>query len=402
MKLLLHIGTEKTGSTSFQAWGHANREVLEQRGVFYSRVLGNTNHVRAYLWALGQHGSDEGFGWIGVKNAEDFDAFHAALPGELACEVAEARAKGCKGFVISTELCHSRLRQEADVRRLRALLEPLFDEIVVVCYLRPQIDLMISHISTLGRVLTRVERRSLDAAHPGNPYFDYEGLIARWSAEFGADALKLVPYRSGPHMTALVRDLFALDSDGFNTPKQLNSAHDIRSLALTNALSGMKGEDKLAIRGFLRRILETLPSDDPPNPGLDAARAVQRRFDEANARLAEQRHDITAADLEPDWSRYDGPGNFDLLEQPCVFSEQLSALLLAVSARDSIMAVRVPLANAERAMARGFPDNAQKLLDNAGILARRMPGQNADADKLRKRIDRLGAEIAAVGDPAGA
>lgn len=44
MKAILHIGTEKTGTTSFQSFMHRNRDAVLARGVLYPDRLGGDNH----------------------------------------------------------------------------------------------------------------------------------------------------------------------------------------------------------------------------------------------------------------------------------------------------------------------------------------------------------------------
>ncbi len=45
MELYLHIGTEKTGTTSVQKFFRANREVLAQNGIIYPLAPGKQNHM---------------------------------------------------------------------------------------------------------------------------------------------------------------------------------------------------------------------------------------------------------------------------------------------------------------------------------------------------------------------
>lgn len=50
-QVTLHLGTEKTGSTSLQSYLFQNADRLRQRGVFYPRQFGEGPHVQ--LTALG-------------------------------------------------------------------------------------------------------------------------------------------------------------------------------------------------------------------------------------------------------------------------------------------------------------------------------------------------------------
>src|SRR5262249_10525719 len=139
MKLILHIGTEKTGTTTTQGWLSDNREALAQQGVFYSKVLGTGCHVKLHLWCLTPGLHDESFQRIKITSDADRRAFRARLPDEFAAEVSEAKNAGCHTFLISNELCHSRLTIRKEVDRVREFLEPHFDEIQLICALRPQI-----------------------------------------------------------------------------------------------------------------------------------------------------------------------------------------------------------------------------------------------------------------------
>lgn len=109
MKLLLHVGTEKTGTTSAQQWAANNRENLLKQGVFYSKILGPTNHMKIYLWALPPEKNDAGFFLIGLPTVHARRKFQAELPDLLASEVEEARRLGCYNLLISNENCHSHL-----------------------------------------------------------------------------------------------------------------------------------------------------------------------------------------------------------------------------------------------------------------------------------------------------
>ena len=51
MKLLIHIGTPKTGTTSIQAFLSSNRELQMANGFHYSRSLGEKNQRRIAIYS---------------------------------------------------------------------------------------------------------------------------------------------------------------------------------------------------------------------------------------------------------------------------------------------------------------------------------------------------------------
>ena len=61
MDLFLHIGMEKTATTSTQRWFADNRAALRAQGVAYSRVLGLITHRKLCLWSLNADRDDNGF-----------------------------------------------------------------------------------------------------------------------------------------------------------------------------------------------------------------------------------------------------------------------------------------------------------------------------------------------------
>ena len=44
MKCILHIGTEKTGTTILQDWLYYNHQILSNRGVYLSQTIGKNNN----------------------------------------------------------------------------------------------------------------------------------------------------------------------------------------------------------------------------------------------------------------------------------------------------------------------------------------------------------------------
>ena len=67
MRCILHIGTEKTGSTSLQTALSVNREHLSERGIFYSKAAGTLNS-RALAAAFCQYSSDDYLARLGLED----------------------------------------------------------------------------------------------------------------------------------------------------------------------------------------------------------------------------------------------------------------------------------------------------------------------------------------------
>ncbi len=361
MKLFLHIGTEKTGSTSFQRWGRINRQALAAHGVCYSQSLGPENHRKLYLWALPPDQEDDGYAHSGLNAPAARQVFRRTLPGQFAKEVAQARDKGAHSFVISNEHCHSRLTDEAALLRMRDFLAEHFDDIEILCSLRPQIDVAVSLASTWARGFP-VTRAFFDTVVPQNVYYNYLALYERWVRVFGAKRITLLPYHRDPDMSRYLLGRLGLPETGLVVPPRQNEALDVRVMALANAIHAAK--DKQG-KVMLNNMISKLSCTERLQPGLDRAREVQAQFAQSNAALAQISPDLTAEDLEPDWARYNKPPNLYLLDQPCVFPDHLVEILGQYQQQSTLAQARELAATAERALARSNPEAARDFLAQA-------------------------------------
>lgn len=191
---MVHIGTEKTGTTTVQTlFTHARHE-LRSIGVHYLRSPGRP-YARDLAAAAVGDGVDEFLTVeLGLADA-DRPAFAADVTARVAAEAAELGADVHTVFV-SCEHFHSRLVHLEQVERLAAILEPLGGPVEILCYLRPQAELVRSHYSTRLRT---GETRSLaevvaEQLRRENPYVDYLGMLERYAAVFGEDAIDLRVY----------------------------------------------------------------------------------------------------------------------------------------------------------------------------------------------------------------
>ncbi len=347
MDLILHIGTEKSGSSSFQSWAALNRTALRDQGVFFSQALGERNHLMPYVWALGDFGRDDGFARLGLHSAQDYAQFRDTLPRILADEVEQARAAGCHSYVISNEHLHSRMVTDDHLRRLHALLSPHFARLRILCVLRPQVDMGISLLSTAARGHSPVTSAALNNIRPANSYFNFETMNGRWSTVFGPDTLTYLPYRRGPGLIAHVCDLVSVDATQFTQAPRENTALDAHSFAIVNTLHHLQPQVQQALRPYLNPVLEQLPMTLALRPSRAQAEVVQARFSELNDRLIQRRPDLQPDDLTPDWSRYPETSSLAPLDVTAPHDAQLARTLQGLACQAALSELRLWLARAD-------------------------------------------------------
>jgi len=211
MRLILHIGTEKTATTTLQEFVYHNREALLQRGVALSSLLGEPTNRKLAAYCMSPGHFDDYFKDRQITTdeakAKYFEGFEAAFAQEV-----RALSSRATTMFISSEHFHSRLRDLASIRRLKALLDASFDEVRIVCYFREQSAMLASLYSTAIKS-GNIASLETFARHcsPDNAYFNYHSFFARWRDVFGREAL--VPRLYGrEHFVGgdIRRDLVAL------------------------------------------------------------------------------------------------------------------------------------------------------------------------------------------------
>ena len=185
MKAILHIGTEKTGTTSIQEVLVLNQKHLENNGVFLSLASGLPNNRSLVGYSMNFDANDDFFCHRKILSQKQKETFDADFINNFDNEITSL-PQNCQSVIFSSEHFSSRLKDISEIQRLKALLVKYFDEFNVICYLKPQVELSISHYSTALRIgETRcLENYLQDTLKVDNYYYDYQKIIANWTNVF--------------------------------------------------------------------------------------------------------------------------------------------------------------------------------------------------------------------------
>lgn len=295
MRLILHVGTHKTGTSSIQAFLEANREGLRAAGYHYPRccsVFGG-NHSPLCDAMIPDPDDDR---WRGLPGWEDF--------------VAECRAAGAPAVLVSGEIFGVRLRDRERARTVREMFATLFEEVTVVIYLRRQDDYVRSmYIEALKHGFHRraligrnFEETALNIA---GAHADYLPLIRVLEEFFGRERLRIRVFEKGQlHPAGLIADFLetcGIPAAGLDRPipadvnvspgRKVITAMDLAREVydrVHGAAAGRKHRE--SIMGGTHGILtEAWPGDTkfvgfPPG----RARELVERFRDANAVIARE------------------------------------------------------------------------------------------------------------------
>ena len=184
-RAILHIGTEKTGTTTLQHFLSTNRKELAARGFLYPRFCGAVNHTGLAVFALDPARRDPIQEPFGVRAEADVAPFRARLREAARLELADGTTT-----IFSNEHCHSRLRHAGEVACLQALLDEFFDDVQIRVYLRRQDQLAVSSYSTHLKA-GGYRAASCPAPRPRIPYFNYDRSLSLWEFAFGASNVRV-------------------------------------------------------------------------------------------------------------------------------------------------------------------------------------------------------------------
>ncbi|WP_147277298.1 hypothetical protein [Rhodovulum sp. 12E13] len=389
LRLLLHIGTEKTGSTSLQYWCVVNAAALREHGIWYADAQGRPDHRGIAVYPKDMSEPDDGFWELGLRSPADLARFREGLARRLAEEVAAARARGCSTFVISSEHLHSRMITTDEVGRLKGLLAPLFDEVTVVAFIRPQIDLAVSRLSVAARegalrpdlldVFVRLNR----------PYFDYHAMWQRWTAHFAR--VEFLAFDRNPDVIERLCEILAVDKDAFQAQPRMNEKVDYRAAMLTCALDLTKW-DADGHRNWNHDIyIDDLPVEMPISLSRDAARRFQANFAEGNAALVRACPTLEARDLDMDETRFPVEGNFERIFQAFEAASFARRSVVRLNAELWLQRSRTRFSQAETHEAHGKLHEANLLLDEAATFLDR--ARQADLERMRPAVAGFADEI---------
>jgi hypothetical protein len=301
---VLHIGTEKTGTSSIQATLAGNRERLLRDGVLWPRSLGEKIHARAYAYAS-EGAPDEIKLRCGVDGPKSLEIFRRDVARQFAEEVAATKPKT---IIACNEHLSSRLQSTSEISRLRDLLSAHSQSIKVVVYLRAQGD---AHRSAYS---TYVKTGGTEAFHAPAPAllrdrYLYDRVLERWETVFGSDCMDVRIYDPSafPKGDVLLDFADALDgrislSDLVRGP-HANIRLDSFSLAFLRAMNRYvpyrHGAEMNELRGNLHELVETFASGPPFEGDADIVGAIDAAVEESNEAVREKYFPNRPAPLFP-------------------------------------------------------------------------------------------------------
>ncbi|HWY15775.1 MAG TPA: hypothetical protein VNX86_11615 [Rhizomicrobium sp.] len=177
----LHIGTEKTGTTTIQRYLAKNRKNLKAQGFLYPVSPGETNHLALSACSIDDSRLDPVHTRCGIRRREDILPYRRRMMDQLANEFAEAVASS---IIFSNEHLSTKIRTPEEIRRVKEICDEVAATTKVIVYLRNQIDFLVSRYGTAIKAGS-VDEFSISLSPGVATFLDYSQMLSPWSEIFG-------------------------------------------------------------------------------------------------------------------------------------------------------------------------------------------------------------------------
>jgi hypothetical protein len=308
---ILHIGTEKTGTTTIQAFLEQNRDRLPSLGFVYPSSCGVQKSQNLLFHSMPEERCEDIHLAAGLETIERRARFKEEFRRAFAAEM-EGLPDGVRTVIFSDEHCHSRLTDKRDIARLHGLLAPFFDELRVIVYLRRQDQLATSLYSTVVRG-GETREAVLPAVDSASNYYNYQLLLERWAEVFSEGMVSPRVFDRKTFVGGdLVQDFAAAcglgDTRRLERPADRNEGitaaaqEFLRHLNLLDPPSadGTRAADRVLLEELIFRKL----TGAGRRPSRDAAIRFRSLFDESNERVRQRWFPRRSSLFDDDFSMY--------------------------------------------------------------------------------------------------
>jgi hypothetical protein len=185
--LILHIGTEKTGTTTIQEFLHLNRNLLARQGVYFPKSIGMRNHRPLASWCLSHEKDDVFLRMNNLTESSHRKAWREDFIAKFEKEISSLKPE-IKQVIISSEHFSSLLNHPTEIETLKLLLDKWFTSITVVVFLRRQDSFVVSRYSTVCKAGI-VMKSILPNPTTLRPLVNYQILLGKWGSVFGKESI---------------------------------------------------------------------------------------------------------------------------------------------------------------------------------------------------------------------
>ncbi len=250
-RLILHVGTHKTATTSIQKSFHANRKLLAKHGLIYPDI-GRT---------AGHHGLVTD--WVNLPPVFHLPEGSAAAWQKLVRETAQSDHTV---FLSSEEFSRGHPRSRTDLKEIRSWLDA-FEEIKVICVLRDQPSFLQSIYLEISKKQAPpfwgpFFQNTLKNGYGAGLFLDYTQLDDHLLSAFNQDQIHYVDYASASQGAGIRAHMLELAGCGLADGALQDSADlgqaNVSPDPLSAWVATMIARPKAADDALLKRVQDKL------------------------------------------------------------------------------------------------------------------------------------------------
>ena len=240
-RAILHIGLEKTGTSSLQEFLQLNRELLlEREQIWVPDFMGRGSQWPLAVLAYAPSRCDDLTAPLGSPEAR------RCRLEEIAEQIRSSVQRGPdRVYCFSSEHLSSRLTTSDELQRLRNFLRSLFEDVSLVLYLREPIRLAISHQSTFVKM--GLGTFQLPTPQQLCEVFHFQAIVERWQSVF-AGCLQVRLFDPSLPGFDLIHDFAAAigitSIEDYCRPKHVNASLDWTCLRLLSHINQLALEQR--------------------------------------------------------------------------------------------------------------------------------------------------------------
>lgn len=185
MKLLLHIGKEKTGSTALQSFIFDNLKNLKQNRIYPLRELVQVVPNRSFAIMFEDHFKLPIYREENVKTEKSFLELKKIIFNDFKAQYDYA-IRNKSAFLVSSEILSSRLLTKKQVQNLKKFCDRFFTQTTVICYFRDQFSDSLSRYSEALKAGIQMDYPEyLEYLMTKTNILDHYQFSRLWANEFG-------------------------------------------------------------------------------------------------------------------------------------------------------------------------------------------------------------------------
>ena len=304
MKLILHIGTEKTGTTSLQHYLKSNRQMFSNNSIFIppNIIFGD---FRAYSIPFQKNITLETFKWFGVKDKiELINKFEQTKT--YIKQIFKKMEKKNQVCILSSEHFSSRLLERHEINEAIDFYSNFFSEIEVVLYISNQYFFTVSTYSETikwGGTLTFQDH--VNNFDDKNPFWNSKLLIENWQKSVGKENLKIVKYEETSKFNIIENFMKLIKCDfadeNFTTNANANKSLKYFGISLLQLLNEQQRTNPRktywATQKYLKQILPLFDDGNLYHIFSDYCESIKQQSKNINLQLKKEFN----IDLDPEF-----------------------------------------------------------------------------------------------------